>query len=711
MELRDFALQILCGDTLADKLVAATAFTDHAPLYKGALPQTPHRPAALSFGANAQRIHFPTLTDMETERGRAVVFHFFANHELLALELMALALLRFPQAEAGFRHGIARTMVEEQQHLQAYLQRMQTLGLEFGAVPVNDFFWRCLSPMTSPAQYCAGLSLTFEQANLDFSWYYQQQFTKLGDAESVAIMQKVFTEEIGHVKHGLTWFNRWKPSDKSQWQWYQQQLQFPLTPARGKAMIFVAEARQQAGFDQEFMQNMLLYPEAKAKPASLFWYNPDCEWEIAAGSGYKASTFHETLIRDFAVLPWFVAQEGDVILVPEMPSASFRQQWVDLGLPRVYFEVGQPYTYPQRRMSEDLKMADFVPWGFSPRAWRFYREHHAEMKTPLFAQPAADYAESLWPKVFAKTELPAWRQTVMHQYPELIGACGAEWTHGQLLSATAAILSYRDEIARDFKLPVVVKIPYSAAGQATIRILPGDELFHQQLGWLEKMLARYKALLVEPWLPKVLDLSWQFVVRDESVQSLGLTRFITDPRGQYLGHVVGQPWQDVDASLRKALFSGPAPLLAAGEKITRAFVERLRAQGFRGPCGVDAIVFADPNESGRWRIQPLGELNARLTMGRLALSLQRFITAGQPAIWGTVGAGVLKKTGYRTLADWFQAFHTQYPLQLQPETAGSTIRGGVIATTPVDVRTQVVSVLAVGEAAGALNMLLSGTTD
>lgn len=47
-----------------------------------------------------------------TVRGRLP--HFFANHELLATEIMALARLRFPDAPAAVRGGVWQTLKDEQ---------------------------------------------------------------------------------------------------------------------------------------------------------------------------------------------------------------------------------------------------------------------------------------------------------------------------------------------------------------------------------------------------------------------------------------------------------------------------------------------------------------------------------------------------------------------------------------------------------------------
>ena len=101
-DIRHRAEQILYGNTLDDKLVCLKGLTDHAPGLPIATPELPGRPPELGFHTSNMRHPFPKPAHLNDERQRAVVLHHFANHELLALELMALTLLRFPDAPRPF---------------------------------------------------------------------------------------------------------------------------------------------------------------------------------------------------------------------------------------------------------------------------------------------------------------------------------------------------------------------------------------------------------------------------------------------------------------------------------------------------------------------------------------------------------------------------------------------------------------------------------
>ena len=173
MELREFAEQVLFATTLEAKLQAPVVVTDERPGLSILAPLSPGRPASLGFKSQGGGGgDFPGLHRLENEQERGRLLHFFANHELLATELMALVLLRFPDAPAAFRRGVFQTLKDEQQHTRMYMGRMMECGIEFGELPVSGYFWRSVSTMENPMDYVAGLSLTFEQANLDFCRHF-----------------------------------------------------------------------------------------------------------------------------------------------------------------------------------------------------------------------------------------------------------------------------------------------------------------------------------------------------------------------------------------------------------------------------------------------------------------------------------------------------------------------------------------------------------
>ena len=89
---------------------------------------------------------------------------------------------------------------------------MQAIGVQFGEIPVGDFFWKAIGQMETPMDFVTGLSLTLEQANLDYARHYAEVYRQLDDSETAAILERIYRDEIGHVKHGLTWFRRWAGS-------------------------------------------------------------------------------------------------------------------------------------------------------------------------------------------------------------------------------------------------------------------------------------------------------------------------------------------------------------------------------------------------------------------------------------------------------------------------------------------------------------------
>ncbi|MEE2744812.1 MAG: DUF455 family protein [Bdellovibrionota bacterium] len=260
MNLKEYARQILEGGSLEDKLLDINPLIEEksSPInFK--IPSSPSREGVIAF--SNKQIRFPKVSSFHLREKRAMALHFFANHELLAIEMMAAFLLYFPDDKENLKlkKGVLSSLKDEQKHLRMYLKRMKDLdGLELGGYPLNDFFWRQMKELNSPEKFLSFMSLTIEAANLDFAIYYKEVFDRLGDVDSSNLMGIILKDEIKHVGLGYYWLNFWS-RDNNLWEYYKSLLPEKVTPARAKGMIFNASARLKAGMDEEFIRNVENY--------------------------------------------------------------------------------------------------------------------------------------------------------------------------------------------------------------------------------------------------------------------------------------------------------------------------------------------------------------------------------------------------------------------------------------------------------------------
>jgi uncharacterized ferritin-like protein (DUF455 family) len=288
MELSEFALRILHSTNLEEKLAGpGEPITDEDPDTDPLTPDRPGRPDSLVWNSNRERASFPGLHQLEDNEQRGLLLHFFANHELLATELMALVLVKFPKAPAAFRQGVYDTLREEQFHTRWYKERMKQCGVTFGDYPVSGFFWDMVAPMETPLDYVTRLSLTFEQANLDYARHYATAFAAAGDATTARILDRIYRDEIGHVGYGLEWFRRWKAPGQDDWEAFRKQLVFPLSPSRakGNGVPFNQTGRLAAGLDQPFVTSLEIFERSRGRTPNVYWFTPDEEAAMAQESG------------------------------------------------------------------------------------------------------------------------------------------------------------------------------------------------------------------------------------------------------------------------------------------------------------------------------------------------------------------------------------------------------------------------------------------
>lgn len=267
--LRDFCLRVLESGDLATKLAPPVDPRGQplpdSPSGPAVFIDHPAREAGLRMHGGAPRLPRPgQLADPE-DRMRCLAR--FAHHELMAVELFAWALLRWPLLPAALRRGLLNALVDEQRHCRLYLARLEAHGGSFETDDHSDYFWRQIPNIAAspagPKAFLAAIGLTLEQANLDFTLTYRDGFAEAGDAESAAVCQLVHDEEISHVALAAHWIKRLDEADpgeasagKTDLERYLEAVPFPLGPARAKGRRFDVDARRRAGLSDGLIDHI-----------------------------------------------------------------------------------------------------------------------------------------------------------------------------------------------------------------------------------------------------------------------------------------------------------------------------------------------------------------------------------------------------------------------------------------------------------------------
>lgn len=260
MNVRDYALSIVDGPSLAAKLRPPPAALAFDGVYEPIVRTTPGRDASIALASRGPRLpNLGALRDANAgaaRAARAACLSRFAHHELCAVELFAWALLAFPSMPQAMRRGFVQTLAEEQQHCRLYLARLAAHDVTFGSLPLTDYFWRHVATIAAapdgPLAFLCAMGLTLEQANLDFTLMFRDAFRAAGDEESARVMQRVHDDEVGHVKLAAAWARKLSSLDDTQL--YAQHAPFPFSLARAKGRRFDEGARDRAGLSRAMIE-------------------------------------------------------------------------------------------------------------------------------------------------------------------------------------------------------------------------------------------------------------------------------------------------------------------------------------------------------------------------------------------------------------------------------------------------------------------------
>jgi uncharacterized ferritin-like protein (DUF455 family) len=699
MELREFAESVLFATSLEEKLRTPGVITDERPGAALAAPVAPGRPANLIFKPHATgKSEFPGLHRLEEKSERGKLLHFFSNHELLATELMALVLLKFPAAPAAFRRGVLQTLKDEQEHTRLYVERMKSCGIEFGELPVSGYFWRCVSPMEHPMDYVASLCLTFEQANLDFARHFAKGFGQIGDTETSQLLEKIYRDEIGHVAYGLKWFRRWKNPNENDWDAFCRTLKFPLSPQRAKGFSLNVAGRKAAGLDAHFIAELNVYSQSKGRTPSVFVFNPFAEGRIAEGKTFNPTKHQAQLARDLENLPQFLCRQDDLVLVREKPSVEFLSGIKQARFPLPEFvetpERGRPRPQPAaiETMTPGIlessskilslcpgtgalqslaarKLGSLHPWAWGPDSF--------ERLKPLFASVTGEKrsAESRFNERIARLYSKSWsanflRRVLAEKSNEPGWVCN-ENEIGVTVNFLDEVLAAIAKIRARGHHKIVVKESLGVAGSNAIRLFE-PEILPAQKRWLENAFAKKRELVVEPWLERLQDFSVQLEMTENGLKLCGFTGLITDARGQFVANFAESHFHKRIPARVISHFKLQSDVSGSLLKFYHALFERLEAElrdaNFVGAIGIDAFVYRDAN--GATKLKPVVEINPRYTMGRVLVELMRQACQNSFGQFRLVNMAQLRAEGFENFFAYANVLAEKFPLKL----AGAPLR-------------------------------------
>lgn len=744
MELHDLAEQILFATTLDEKLRCPDIITDDRPGSSLVTPEVPGRPRELRFKPQVSgKAEFPGIHHLEQERERGRLLHFFANHELLATELMALVLLRFPGAPAAFRRGVLQTLKDEQEHTRLYLARMEACGIHFGDLPVSGYFWRSVSTMESPLDYVASLCLTFEQANLDFARHFARGFATVGDDHTAKLLEKIYRDEIGHVAYGLKWFRRWKNPNESDWEAFCRQLKFPLSPQRAKGITLNVEGRRAAGFDPQFIAALNVYSQSKGRTPSVFVFNPFAEGRIAQGKSFNPTKHQAQLARDLQNLPQFLCRQDDIVVVERRPSVEFLSRIKQAGFALPEFvelhrsaglrpgvsmesqhtglETGAPNPFATLT---HRKLGSLRPWAWGPDSF--------ELLKPLFANVTGEdrtagqrfndglaqlyskaWSAALLGKVLTRSSRGNEALTSKHEMDRslLTSAATESWlcTEHEVGIAVSSLADALDVIAairRRGHHRMVVKEALGLAGSNAMRLFE-PEILDTHRRWMANALQNSRQLVIEPWLERELDFSIQLEMAAHGLKLCGFTGLLNDAKGQFQGNWAESHHHTRIPAKVIALFPKPADiskrLLTLYADIFALLEEELRRADFVGPVGMDAFVYRDAD--GAARLKPIVEINPRYTMGRVTVELMNRTCQGSCGLFRLVNRAMARAGGYDDFPAYARSLTERFPLRLEGE-PDPRIRDGALCLNDPE---QAQACLAVFQVSRTLDALLSMT--
>lgn len=348
----------------------------------------------------------------------------------------------------------------------------------------------------------------------------------------------------------------------------------------------------------------------------LFYFNPTCEMAIVNGqTSYMPPQNLRGFEEDLECIPLWLAGTNDFVLLRNKLSDSYQEYLEDLNIKHPCFILSR------EDIGEQL-ISELHPWGWSPAVHEKLKEFKANMESGW-----SDHPMSSWKKSHS---FLLSRLTGLKIIEEIFNNSFIDYDK-ILIPQKPVVLRSLEEI-QDLNAvispPSLLKTPWSASGRGLFKIRDEkEEAVTNQ--WLTAKLRQQKFLLAEPFLNKILDISFHYIIDKDGYHFLGTTFFKTDNKGRFTGCYTHSPdSKQLDISLFETA------ILQARQLLINALENLKLKDVYNGPLGIDGLFFI--HSDGKIYLHPCIEVNLRYTMGLLNLNLKKHLHPESKGEWSIV---------------------------------------------------------------------------
>lgn len=342
--------------------------------------------------------------------------------------------------------------------------------------------------------------------------------------------------------------------------------------------------------------------------ANIYYFNPTCELAVANGSfSYQPPLLLQEMENDLSILPLAFCTENDFVLTETPSSTDFLQKLEKFG-----FELPQFCSLAELESLPDGSFEAIFPWGWSPST--HFRLKNLKEKCAYQFKEGPGYSWKPDHKLLFE------RSTSLDFLTRLLNNNPPDWFISKEMIGSKVTSIEEIELLLVKHSLLVLKAPMSSSGRG-IQIIRNAKLNTSNKQWISGVLKQQSYLIAEPFLEKLIDLSFQFqMLPNSQIEYLGFSVFETNSNGQYRGTLIHPDLKkivpDENASELMEMISITADI------INNELGKSNYATWHRGFLGVDAMIFKHQKSL---IMQPCIEINSRMNMGILTMFLERRI--------------------------------------------------------------------------------------